>query len=159
MAAGSTYTPIATTTLGSSQSSVTFNSFSGYTDLVVIIDGVSSAGGEFRFQLNGSATGYSFTQLYGDGTSAGSSIGTSRTTGRIGSTRTTQNTIIGHFMNYANSTTYKTIISRDGTASAITQAFVNLWQSTSAITSIVFTPETGTFSTGMTFTLYGITAA
>ena len=156
----STYEKIATNTLGSAASSVTFSSISSsYTDIVVVIDGISSAGGEFRFQFNGSSSGYSFTQLYGDGTSAGSSRGTSRTTGRIGSTRTTQNTIIGQIMNYSNSTTYKTVVSRDGTASAITQAFVNLWQNTAAITSIVFTPETGTFSTGMVFTLYGIKAA
>jgi hypothetical protein len=37
MAAGSTYTPIATTTLSSSQAEVTFTSFSGYTDLVLIV--------------------------------------------------------------------------------------------------------------------------
>jgi hypothetical protein len=36
MPAGSTYTPIATTTLGSAQADVTFNSFSGYTDLVLV---------------------------------------------------------------------------------------------------------------------------
>jgi hypothetical protein len=36
MAAGSTYTPIATTTLGTAQSSVSFSSFSGYTDLVLV---------------------------------------------------------------------------------------------------------------------------
>ena len=40
MAAGSTYTPIATTTLGSAQADVTFSSISGsYTDLVLIIGG------------------------------------------------------------------------------------------------------------------------
>lgn len=154
-----TYEKIATNTLSSSQSSITFSSISGsYTDIVVIIDGVSSAGGELRFQFNGSGTGYSFTQLYGAGGSAGSSRDSGRSTGRIGSTRTTRNTTIGHIMNYSNTTTYKTVISRDGTSDVITQAFVNLWQNTAAITSIVFTPETGTFSSGTVFTLYGIKA-
>lgn len=155
-----TYEPIATNTLSSSQSSITFSSISGsYTDLIVVINGVSSAAGELRFQFNGSSTGYSFTQIYGTGSSAGSSRGTSRSTGRIGSTRTSQNTITASIMDYSNTTTYKTVISRDGTADAITQAFVNLWQNTAAITSIVFTPETGTFSSGMVFTLYGIKEA
>jgi hypothetical protein len=153
-----TYEKIATNTLGSSQSSVTFSSISGaYTDLVIIIDGISSDGGELRFRFNSdSSSNYSFTQLYGTGSSAGSARDSNRTYGRIGSTRTSQNTIIGNIMNYSNNTTYKTIISRDGTASAIVQAFVNLWRSTSAITQIVFTPETGTFSSGMVFTIYGI---
>ena len=158
MAAGATYFPIATTTLGSSQSSITFSSISGsYTDLIIVIDGVSSDSGELRFRFNSdTGSNYSFTQLYGTGSSAGSSRDSNRTTGRIGSTRTSQNTIIGHIINYSSTTTNKTVISRDGTASAITQAFVNLWRNTSTISSIVFTPETGTFSSGMTFTLYGI---
>ena len=36
MPAGSTYTPIATTTLGSSQATVTFSSFTGYTDVILV---------------------------------------------------------------------------------------------------------------------------
>ena len=156
-----TYEPIATTTLGSATSSVTFSSISGsYTDLVVIINGTSSAGGELRYRLNGNTgSNYSFTQLYGDGTSAGSARDSNRTTGRLGSTRTTGNVQIGYFQNYSNSTTNKTVLSRESTAGSIVQAFVGLWRQTSAITSIEFLTETGTFSSGMTFTLYGIAAA
>jgi hypothetical protein len=135
-----TYESIATTTLGSSESSVTFSTISGsFTDLVVIISGVSSNANELQFRLNSdTGSNYSFTQLYGDGSSAGSSRGSSRTTGRLGSTRTTQNVQIGHFQNYSNSTTYKTVLSRESTAGSIVQAFVGLWRSTAAITSIEF---------------------
>ena len=45
MPAGSTYTPITTTTLGSNQSAVTFNSFGGYTDLRMILNFKNTAGG------------------------------------------------------------------------------------------------------------------
>jgi hypothetical protein len=36
---------------------------------------------------------------------------------------------------------------------------VSLWRSTAAISSVLIVPETGSFSTGSTFTLYGIKAA
>jgi hypothetical protein len=34
-----------------------------------------------------------------------------------------------------------------------------MWRSTSAITSILIFPNTGTFNSGMTFTVYGILKA
>jgi hypothetical protein len=157
----STQTPIASITLSASTSSVTFaNIPQTYTDLVIVISGVSSAANELRYRFNSdSGSNYSFTQLYGDGSSAGSSRDSNRTYGRIGSTRTTQNVHIGQIQNYSNSTTFKSVLSRESTADSIVQAFVGLWRSTAAITSIEFTPETGTFSSGMTFNLYGISTA
>jgi hypothetical protein len=66
---------------------------------------------------------------------------------------------IVNFMNYSNTTTFKTIINRGNEASATTIAFVNLWRSTSAINSInIEQPGGGNFAAGSTFTLYGIKA-
>jgi len=81
MAAGVTYTPIATTTLGSAQSSVTFNSFSGYTDLVCVYSTYSTvAVADIVIQFNGdTGSNYSATLLFGDGSSAGSYQQTSQT--------------------------------------------------------------------------------
>ena len=46
MAAGNTYTPIATTTLSSSQNDITFSSIpSTYTDLVIVFNGKSTNAG------------------------------------------------------------------------------------------------------------------
>jgi hypothetical protein len=66
-----TYTPIATTTLGTAAASVTFSSISGsYTDLVLIIAGVQSVADVPYIQFNSdTATNYSRTQLSGDGSS------------------------------------------------------------------------------------------
>jgi hypothetical protein len=62
-------------------------------------------------------------------------------------------------MNYSNATTYKTALARtseDGVAAA----YVGLWRSTSAITSITIDKgSSDNFASGSTFTLYGIKAA
>ena len=158
----STYTPIATTTLGSAASSITFSSISGtYTDLILITQGkIASGEGAYKIQVN-SDTGnnYSNTFLYGDGSSAAS--------GRVsnvnylfgGRANTSEGNGIVHFQNYSNTTTNKTVISR-GNNNALTIAYVGLWRSTAAITSMVITSETGSnLSSGSTFTLYGVKSA
>jgi hypothetical protein len=62
-------------------------------------------------------------------------------------------------MNYRNSTTYKTVLSRYDDATKSTGAEVGLWRNTAAITSVLMKPGTGSFAAGSTFTIYGIAAA
>jgi len=163
MAAGSTYTKIASNTLSSAASSVTFSSISGtYTDLILIFNGSASINGSTKFQLNGdTASNYSYTQVYGTGTGAASGRASSQTTGLIGSTTAGSNaTHIIQLLNYLNTTTYKTILVRASETQSDVNANVNLWRSTAAITSIIFTSNGGgNFTVGSTFNLYGIAAA
>lgn len=161
MAAGSTYTPIYTTTLGSAQTSVTLNSFSGYTDLVLIFSGGENGSNrDFRLTFNGDTSAlYSATRMIGDGTSAQSSRSTNATAleGVLGNAICNG---IYNIMNYANTTTFKTSIYRMADAGSRTSAYTGLYRSTSAITSMTFTAEAGnTINSGSSFTLYGITAA
>lgn len=165
MAAGSTYTPIATTTLGSAAASYTFSSISGsYTDLVLVINAINTVNGSScKIQFNGdTGTNYSTTWLEGNGTSASSGRESTATSAFIyynGNASvynsSTANVII---QNYSNATTYKTAISRFGNQ-AQTGAYIDLWRSTSAITSIALNAITQNFQAGSTFTLYGIAAA
>jgi hypothetical protein len=67
------------------------------------------------------------------------------------------NSII-NIQNYSNSTTYKTVLARSNNAATGTDATVALWRSTSAITSIDYYLNSGSWATGSTFTLYGIKA-
>ena len=162
MAAGSTYTPIATTTLGSAVSTYTFSSIpSAYTDLVLIASGTVNSGSYFTFRFNSdTGSNYSETSMYGDGSSAGSTRNSNQTYMLIGGIRTTQTTIITHIMNYSNATTNKTAISRSNNAAVEAATTVGLWRNTAAITSIqVGTGGANTFQIGTTFTLYGIAAA
>ena len=169
MAAGSTYTPIATTTLGSAQAQVTFSSISGsYTDLVLVINGSMTSGSETaRVRLNGSSSSvYSQTNLAGNGTSATSSRNSSQTSFRLGETysglTTARWTVLLNIMNYSNTTTNKTMLMRTNDTSGEVAANVGLFASTSAITSIDIYARidlANTFVAGSTFTLYGIAAA
>jgi hypothetical protein len=171
MAAGSTYTPIATTTLGSSVASYEFTSISGsYTDLILVCNFASTTSGSTtKFQVNSdTGSNYSTTQLEGNGSAASSSRYSSQTSGRFvtGAAGTTLGETMAtvHFQNYSNTTTYKTVIGRSGRASASpsfpnVDTTVNLWRSTSAITSLKIFLDTGNLLSGSTFTLYGIQAA
>jgi hypothetical protein len=167
MAAGITYTPIATTTLSSAQSSVTFSSISGsYTDLVLVMSPWLTSGADnSKITVNSdTGTNYSRTNLYGDGSSAGSGRGTSESAfypdrSAYPNTTAGANTVIVSFMNYSNTTTYKTFLARANNTSYGTSAQVGLWRNTSAITSITITHATSTYASGSTFSLYGITAA
>jgi hypothetical protein len=166
MAAGATYTPIATTTLGSSQATVDFTSISGsYTDLILIINCTTATSGDDLWIRVNSDTGsnYSLTQLSGNGTAAASTRRSAFS--RFMADNAYPNTAQGfnqivHFMNYSNTTTYKTFLTRANRADLATGATVGLWRSTSAITSInLLLNASLNFASGSTFTLYGIAAA
>ena len=167
-----TYTPIATQTLGSATSSVTFSSIpSTYTDLRLVISMGGSVVDYFlKMQFNSdTSTNYSLTELKGNGSAASSARSTDVSSIYVPKdlgygTTVGNNMFTIDVQNYSNSTTFKTTLIRanctDPTATALgTSAIVGLWRSTSAISSIVFSTLTGTILAGSTFTLYGIKAA
>jgi hypothetical protein len=170
MPAGNTYEAIATQTLGSSAASVTFSSIpQTYTDLVLVTNEKQTGSPNIRasaMQFNSdTGSNYSFTEMYGDGATAGS---VRASTGRIyyaydvfADTSNFGLTTITHFMNYSNTTTNKTVLTRASNASGGgTSAMVGLWRSTAAISSIyLYLDNLSSFSTGSTFSLYGIKAA
>jgi hypothetical protein len=163
MAIDNTYVAIATQTLGSATTSLNFNSISGaYTDLVLIVTGSPTAATQGQFlQFNSdTSTNYSTTYIYGDGTSAASTRTSSQTGIQIGNlTSGVQHNTIVQIMNYSNTTTYKTALSRYNNTANSTGAQVGLWRSTAAITSITVYLNSSTFIAGSTFSLYGIKAA
>lgn len=159
-----TYDPIATQTLGSSATSVTFSSIpSTYTDLVLVYSAQNNASSAnvTTMRFNGdTGTNYSDTYMYGNGTSAATGRDTNQSVmsaGDIpGTTGSTWSANIINVMNYSNTTTNKTAIMRHNT-NGVTVASVGLWRSTSAINSITLIANT--FSAGSTFSLFGIKAA
>ena len=166
-----TYEPIASTTLGSAASSVTFGSGGTlpqtYTDLILVMEVKSSYnstvdGGCIRF-YGDTGSNYSITRLAGSGSSATSDRQSSATTPIVriaGNTGSASTPVIYHIMSYSSSSVYKTgLVTSSESQSLITKG-VLLWCSTAAITSIVVFPENGpNFNSGSTFSLYGIKAA
>jgi hypothetical protein len=162
----STYEPIATTTLGSAQSTVTFSSIVGtYTDLILvtadIINATNLLGMYLQFNSD-TGSNYSRTFLEGNGSSASSSRSSNQSSMMIGRSYGGDRTMnIFQIQNYSNATTFKTALCRygsGGTSSSLGAA-VGLWRSTSSITSITVGLESGAnMSSGCTFTLYGIKA-
>lgn len=165
-----TYKPIASTTLSSTQATVTFSSIpQTYIDLVLIIQGRFDTATTIRdlgLRFNGdSGTNYSATRMVGDGSTASSWRETnfdnmrfavlpaaSATAGNFG------NAII-QIQNYSNANVTKTALGRTNASLAWTSAIAGLWRNTSAINSIriaISETQTGSFVSGSTFTLYGI---
>lgn len=164
MAAGRTYTPIATVTLGSN-TTVTFSNIpQTYTDLVLVCEATGTTNGAMDVRFNGdTGTNYSRTGLYGDGSSGGSYLNSNLSYGLISAgASTNRDTSVTHFMNYSNTTTHKTYVTRSGGYSSGYTGFAGyLWRSTAAITSMSFTGDPIGSNIGSTsiLTLYGIAAA
>ena len=172
MAAGNTYESIATTTLSSAALNVTFTSIAGtYTDLVVVCDNLFSASGtpNLRILFNtDTATNYSVTVLEGNGATPysvrqssinGIDFGYYTSLYPTGTSTIPSNAII-NIMGYSNSTTYKSVISRSNSGYSGTNLNVGLWRSTAAITSVRISNSSAVnFTSGSTFSLYGIKAA
>ena len=157
---------------GSSTSDVGFTNIpQGYQDLMLVIFGRTTATGSTYGTLNicynntySSSSTMSGTRLLGDGGSATSSRFTAygaADAGYIPSSTATSGVFSStelHILNYANTSTFKTILSRsacDLNGSGVTSLIASLWPFTAAINSIqIF--SSGNYATGSTFALYGI---
>ena len=165
--ATATYDKIATQTLASAASSITFSSIAAsWTDLRLVLVGTTSAQSNVFMQLNSdTASNYSYTALWGSGTAAGSQKATAYSFMSFsiynGFEITTPMLRTADFFSYAGST-YKTVLtteSSDLNGSGSVLNAVQLWRSTAAITTILIYATGGNFNIGTTATLYGIKAA
>jgi hypothetical protein len=158
-----TYVALDTKSL-SGVSSITFTSIpQGYTDLVIVINGVNTTGSypaNFRVGNGSVDTGsnYSRTGLSGNGSSATSYRGSNETYfyTDYASDISGGGMSITNIMNYSNTTTNKTFLNRCGGAGAAVRAIAGLWRSTAAISTVEV--SFGITQTGGTATIYGIAA-
>jgi hypothetical protein len=162
------------TVSGTSTATITFSSIpSTYTDLVIVGNLGSETTNAFPYlQFNGdTGSNYSYTELYGNGTNA-YSVRVSNHTQLFNNDVSVKqgsvnSNVIYQIMNYSNTTTYKTSLTRQNTVDAADYngalAAVGLWRNTAAITSVSIKLTRGgtgyNFSSGSTFSLYGIKAA
>ena len=174
MAADGTYETIATTSLTGSSSDIIFSSIpSTFTDLVIFVIPISSGnsymGIQFNSDTSSGGSNYSRIAWSSNGTSVAADQRSSRyaiefdvyeSLGTTGSNSTNQINIF----NYANTSTFKTIHSKNSGSERNTGGWgvghgSGTWRSTDAINSVRLSLNTGTFSSGTRATLYGIKAA
>jgi hypothetical protein len=165
--ATATYVPLATQTLGSAASTITFSSIPAtYTDLRLVLTGTSASSGAVPYiQFNGDTTSnYSMTTLHGDGTSATAYSRQSFPNLRVGygSILGMDSTIHAYtfdIFSYANSTN-KTVLStysEDESGTGSTGVSVGLWRGTAAVNSILIGNSASVnFNVGTRATLWGI---
>jgi hypothetical protein len=161
-----TYENIATTTLGSAATSITFSSItSAYTDLRIVFSHATALPDNLNFRFNSdSGTNYSDTYMVGDGTAASSTRNSGMTYTELPYSDTANSFCTYDIFSYAGST-FKTGLatySADKNGTGWVVRLSNTWRSTSAITSITMrSGAAGTlnFPIGTTATLYGILRA
>lgn len=165
--------PIQSATVTGSPGNILFSNIPQiYQDLFVALS-ITTTSGESAQQTvvlvntDYTTSNYSVTILSGDGSSATSSRSTTSSglytqigTRPAHATNLTASHTV-HFLNYTNTTTKKTILSRsasDANGSGQTNLYAGLYQGTSAITSLLFGGSASVFAVGSTATLYGIRA-
>lgn len=162
-----TYTPLATITLSSAQSSVSFASIPNtFRDLIVVCNWANSGtASATRVQLNGdSAANYFGVWMTGTGSATGSSAEASETSSRAGGSQVGPDNAFTNIMTLqfldANATDkHKTYLVRFGSGNRETHAVASRYASTARIQSIrIFDILGQTFQTGATFSLYGVAA-
>jgi len=160
-----TYEPIATTTLGSAASSITFSSIPAtYTDLriALVVTGTSTAN-RVGLQYNSdTGSNYSFTYLRGDGATAISGANTANPQIRISAANqasTSLQFVTFDIFSYAGSINKTSLatLQNDQNGSGDVIYSVGLWRNTAAITTAtLMLLNAGNYNTGTTATLYGI---
>lgn len=161
----SAYRAIASQTLTSSASSVTFSSIPGtFRDLVLVcLAGTSTnAFAVPRIRINSdTGTNYPFVRMSGNGSSATSGFGTDPyiSVQPIGNMTTALDTqFIVQFMDYSVTDKHKSVLIRTDRAADGTSAQASRWANTSAVTALEIFPAGANWQVGSTFSLYGISA-
>jgi hypothetical protein len=167
------YDSIATTTLSTNASSVTFSSIpSTYTHLQVRAIVRSTTGGtaqdEVQLTMNSdTGSNYAYHFIYGNGSSAVSGNGSSQTyirsafAPRASATANSFGGLVIDILDYTNTSKNTTIRSLAGGDLNNTEGLIALcsgfWNNTNAVTSLTFKPESGnSFPQYTQFALYGI---
>lgn len=171
MNAGNQYgamVPIASTTLTSAANVALYNIPQTYQDLMIVVSarGTNSGTTESLVSEWTYATQYSSTYLIGDGSSATST----RDTAQYGaqpyipggaSTSGTFGSVVFHILNYANTTTSKTMITRvasDRNGAGFTQLIATLRSGTLPVNFFEIGGSNAVLAIGTSITIYGIRA-
>ena len=157
-----TYTALATVTLGSSASSVTFSSIPAtYRDLIVVANSPTATGNNpLDMEFNGDTTNanYNIVVTYNQSTTLGSFTENSSYAGVNWYASYQPLSAIIQIMDYSATDKHKTSLIRANGASPWISMAATRWGNTAAITTVRLDLRGGSFDSGSTFALYGIEA-
>jgi hypothetical protein len=152
-----TYRPLATVTLGSSASSVTFSSIPDtYKDLILVMSGALSNTDNIIWRANND-TGSNYARVQFVAISSGPTTNGSESTtsGFAGSSYTQQSINITQWIDYSATDKHKVSVGRANSITAETGMTASRWKNTTPINSLTILAA---FASGCTFSLYGISA-
>jgi hypothetical protein len=154
------YVSLATTTLGSAASSVTFSSIPAtYRDLIIVFNGattLSTVGLVLQFNSD-SGSNYSGVVAQGDGSSATSGT-LSGTSAEVGVLNTGRGNVLVQVMDYSATDKHKTFLSRGDNATDRTRMTASRWANTAAINTVRVATNLNLIAVGSTISLYGVAA-
>jgi len=158
-----TYVALATIQPSGQTSQIVMDSIpSTYTDLVLVSNHPKTGAGSTRIYFNNDSSSglYSQTVSYANTSvvSGGreTSVNFIYLMDYLSSSTSTANMSIIHIMNYARTDRFKTTLETAGASDMGNSLGVGCWRNTDAITRIDVATGGGTFSSGASFTLYGI---
>lgn len=159
-----TYESIASTTLSVNSPLIEFTLIPNtYTDLILVLRFNKDADSGSWFRVNeDSGNNYGTVDIRGNGSSVASGFDFSQSIGRYFrglSNAASNNFAIMHFMSYANTNMYKTILTEGVIPGVGVERNINIWTSNSAINSIQLITNSGNYFSGSTAELYGIKSA
>ena len=160
-AAGGGMTLLSTTTLSGATTTISVSA-TGYVNLFVQVTGVDQSGsGAFRLAINGDTNLTQSLQYlnYTDGVQGADGLNSTYYQSHSSKSGNTNNVYTYNIYNVTSTNSYKTILSvfgyLDGSDRNAMDWGAGFYRSNSAITSLVFSPASGTFSAG-TVKVYGV---
>jgi hypothetical protein len=156
-----TYTLIEAKTLTTTAASVTFSSIPAtYTDLKLVMSlRITTGDPNTNLTFTPSGGTYSDKVLFGYSSTAGSNSTSNIRAGQVNADANMFNNVEIYIPNYASSNTKSVSVDAvtevNGTTNLLSLT-AGLWSGTSAITGIVLTPVSSTYTQYSTFYLYGI---
>jgi hypothetical protein len=153
-----TYVPLATITLASTDSEIVLSSIAAsYRDLIVVINGASTATSLVALRFNSdTTTAYSYVLMLGNGSSSDSASASSQDEARIGVYWSTPNVTVTQVMDYSATNKHKTILSRSNNAANRVSATASRWANTDAVHTVTVVNDVSTFTVGTTISIYGV---
>ena len=152
-----TYDLLASTTLATAASSVTFSSIDqSYGDLVIAADYTLTAGRNMYLRVNGdTGSNYSDVSMFANGSSKYSFNTSSVSSVTFGNGYATKSNFMLQCFDYSATDKHKTFLSRMGNANNEVWAVALRWANNAAITSLTFISN-DVYVAGSTFNLYGV---